>query len=357
MNGIQVGVYTYGFKLLHTKTEQLETDMEEQYRLLSSDIAAAGRPMRVTVAGKDWIEEHIGAVSEIHFGDRQIDSFTGVYTGIEPGRMDIVDITANDTTLRKTMEGEPMVRVVRGGVIPFPKLMRYIAKNRESIEIFEDQLIEGEPYTLLELKVPVRDASVLVSGCGQILKGDFMRLRIYVDASKGYVVRRMDYWTQDATLWCVRHDSRDFFEVSPGIWCPRCYAYISDGTPQKEGVDVKMYVLESVTNVNEPLPDSVFNRPIAEGTTITDQTDQRFPTSFKVGETKQLSEVYGEISRRRAEQAIQASIEEEEQQQGHAVAVVDGGGSSGMALRLFCVAIGCILIFVSVVWKARRAHD
>lgn len=206
--------------------------------------------------------------------------------------------------------------------------------------------IEGVKTDVLEWSIPKEDRLEVMKQSNNVIPDHGGFLRIYVAPQWGYVLPRIDRTSPDNVLAC-RFESKDFREVTSGIWFP----FKSTWEWHDKGLQFyEEYAFDRVGLINEAIPDSEFEFSVPVGTRFSDERNSAVPIMFDV---KSVSGV------ERLEQIIQAG-----RQSAANGAAVDLGRSRWSTSRLALVALNvggvALLVFrASRFWSsnARQAQN
>lgn len=248
--------------------------------------------LSLTVSGDEWVVRWEGAPhAEMH---REGYDAMYVPTPQPDGSVYRQFRIAEPTSLLSEMaKSDQKFRVLRGGTVPWLKLLRYVEDNRKSVVYQGNVEVDGEDCKLLKLNVPRSDYSVFNS-YNPALSGERKSalLKFYILPEKGYVIRRLDYCTPDGRM-ANRYEANDFRKVADGIFFPWRWYYIRNFSDFGEGKDDynDQYILTEVSGVNAPVPEAAFELAIPKDTYVTDYRGTDEPVTFQAGKVGSLSSI------------------------------------------------------------------
>lgn len=183
---------------------------------------------------------------------------------IELSRHKSSDKNVHVTTLgraRSPMEQEPYPPSFAGSLWN-RGTVDYIRSHKGEAAIVGAADVDGISCAIIEWKIPAADAyAAFVSIPPALSKGG--ALRLYISAELGYVAPRIDHLTPDGDL-AERFDASNFKDVGSGIQFPMNLKSQTFPGETRPGFIIE-YKIESVTDINAPIPDSAFAAELPAG--------------------------------------------------------------------------------------------
>lgn len=248
------------------------------------------KPVTLTLSGDEWVVRHSTGNTAMHRTAMdalylQTDQSNG--TSLKECRL-----TPPLDDMGTELERDFKFRVIRAGTIPTKRILDYLNRRLADARDSGQVKVEGDTARLLEWEVPAADFQEL----DLWFEWKSAKLRLYLLPDMGGAVRRLEYADPDGK-WAARYESDNFRKVADAIWFPWNYYFIIDQTQRKNSYYVDQYIVEDVSGVNQPVPESVFDLEIPDGTRVLDARDTKKVVRFTAGAVTRLSQVDGSRDR------------------------------------------------------------
>lgn len=227
----------------------------------------APKDVLLSVFGDEWIVRYPGTkIVSMHRTTH--DATLEPYIDPEQNST-ILELDQPFETIKDRVRNNPDFHLLRAGRFPWAELQKYVEEHQADVVDRGIADLDGIVVRKLELSIPSDDYKALVAVNPEIAGSPTMVLKFSVAEDYGSAIARVDYCLPDGTCssW---FQSRDFREVSPGIWFPFFYVQARDFRAKGKHLSIDQYVVESVTNINVELSEELFQMQVPSKTAVID---------------------------------------------------------------------------------------